>query len=364
MTSPLPSPPVHADPELLALLTLRFTAGLGPRRVEALRKFCGSAQQVLKTPLTDLRDVPGMDLKSLQAIGTAGPAHKAAQEIERAAEYGATLLGRGLEGYPEALESLGDPPAVIWVSGELPPLAAVPRAIGVVGTRRASTHALHLTGQISTDLTRADVIVVSGLARGIDTAAHAAAVNAGGVSIGILGSGLDQMYPAENEGLSRRMVVISEYPLGTGPAPHNFPQRNRLIAALSAGSLIVEGEFKSGAMITATHALECGRTVFAVPGRAGDPLAQGPHRLLREGGVLTESAEDILNEFGWNGPGAAPMPDLPPEQQRLWELLAQPATLDDLQAQSGLAHSQLQVALMMLTLGGHVDEQAGRYRRR
>ena len=242
MTSTPPSSPVHTDPELLALLTLRFTPGLGPRRVEALRSFCGSAQAVLKTPLLDLREVPGLDVKALQAIGTAGPAVKAAQEIERAAEYGATLLGRGLEGYPEALESLGDPPAVIWVSGELPPLAAVPRAIGVVGTRKASTHALHLTGQISTDLTRADVMVVSGLARGIDTAAHAAAINAGGLTLGILGSGLDQMYPPENEGMARRMTVISEYPLGTGPAPHNFPQRNRLIAALSAGSLIVEGE--------------------------------------------------------------------------------------------------------------------------
>ncbi|WP_425146937.1 DNA-processing protein DprA [Deinococcus sp.] len=353
-----------SHPELLALLTLRLTPGLGPRRVEALRRHFGSAQAALRASLSELRALPGLDAKTLAAIGTPGPAGKALREIEQAAEFGATLLGRGLEGYPAALEALSDPPAVIWVSGELPELEVVPRAVGVVGTRQASAHALHLTGQISTDLARAGVTVVSGLARGIDTAAHAAAINAGGVTIGILGSGLDMIYPSENEGMSRRMLVLSEYPLGTGPAAHNFPQRNRLIAALSAGSLIVEGEFTSGAMITAGHALECGRTVFAVPGRAGDPLAQGPHRLLREGGVLTESAQDILNEFGWSGPGAQAAPDLPPEQARLWELLAQPATLDDLGAQSGLPHEQLQMALMMLNLGGHIDEVAGRYRRR
>ena len=359
-----PSDAAPSDAELLALLTLRFTPGLGPRRVEQLRAHCGSARAVLTTPLLLLRELPGLDVKVLAALGTPGPARKAAEELLRARDFGATLLGRGLPGYPQALESLGDPPAVIWVSGELPPLDVVPRAIGIVGTRKASAHALHLAGQISGELARAGVVVVSGLARGIDTAAHAAAINAGGVSIGILGSGLDVMYPPENEGLARRLVVVSEYPLGSGPSPHNFPMRNRLIAALSAGSLIVEGDLKSGAMITATHALECGRTVFAVPGRAGDPLSQGPHRLLREGGVLTETALDILQEFGWDGPGAQPAPDLPPQQQQLWELLAQPATLDDLRAGSGLTHDALQVAVMMLQLGGHIDEQAGRYRRR
>ncbi|WP_424950476.1 DNA-processing protein DprA [Deinococcus sp.] len=354
---------VHSS-ELLALLTLRLTPGLGPRRVEALRRFCGSAQAVLSAHLTELREVSGMDQKSLAAIGTPEPERRAMQQLQHAADYGATLLGRGLEGYPEALEALDDPPAVIWVAGELPPLTTVPQAIGVVGTRKASTYALHLTARISADLARAGVVVVSGLARGIDTAAHRAAVDAGGVSIGILGSGLDQMYPAENLGLSRRLTVISEYPLGTPPAAHNFPMRNRLIAALSAGSLIVEGELKSGAMITATHALECGRTVFAVPGRATDPLASGPHRLLREGAVLTESAGDILQELGWREADAASTPELPPEQARVWELLAEPATLDDLQFRAGLPHEQLQMALMLLQLGGHIDDVGGRYLRR
>ena len=124
------------------------------------------------------------------------------------------------------------------------------------------------------------------------------------------------------------------------------------------------GPLKSGAMITATHALECGRTVFAVPGRATDPLASGPHRLLREGAVLTESAGDILQELGWKETDAANAPELPPEQARVWELLAEPATLDDLSVRAGLPHEQLQLALMMLQLGGHIDDVGGRYLRR
>ena len=352
------------NPELLALLTLRLTPGLGPRRVEALRRHCGSAWAVLVAPLMELREVAGLDFKALAAIGSPEPQRRALREIETAADHGATLLGRGLEGYPAALEALSDPPAVVWLRGELPTLDTVPQAIGVVGTRKASSFALTLAARISADLVRAGVVVVSGLARGIDTASHRAAVDAGGVSIGILGSGLDQMYPAENRDLAERLVVISEYPLGTRPAAHNFPMRNRLIAALSAGSLIVEGELSSGAMITATHALECGRTVFAVPGRANDPLAAGPHRLLREGAVLTETALDILQELGWQMSSAAVTPDLPPEQSCVWALLAEPATLDDLGLRSGLAQGQLQMALTMLQLGGHIDDVGGRYLRR
>jgi DNA processing protein len=279
------------------------------------------------------------------------------------------VLGRGLPGYPAALEALGDPPAVLWVRGELPELAVVPHAVGVVGTRAASGHALNLTHTVATELSAAGVVIVSGLARGIDTAAHRAAVMHGGPSIGVVGTGVDLTYPGENAGLARQLCVLSEYPLGTRPAAHNFPMRNRLIAALSAGTLVVEGELKSGSLITAGHALECGRTVFAVPGRAGDPLASGPHRLLREGAVLAECAADILTELGWAAGPAIGAPELPGEQRRIWEALTQPATLDDLLALTGTGAGQvdageLQLALTMLTMGGHVEEQGGRYVRR
>ncbi|GMA15674.1 DNA-protecting protein DprA [Deinococcus metallilatus] len=350
--------------ELHALLTLRFTPGLGPRRTENLRRHFGSAEAALKAPLTALRDVPGLDSRSVAGIGTAKPREQAEAELGKARQEGVTLLGRGLPGYPPALEALDDPPPVLWVQGNLPDLAVVPRAVGIVGTRGASPHALSLTRTLAADLARAGVVVVSGLARGVDTAAHEASVEAGGVSVGVLGSAVNVIYPGENVGLARRLTLVSEYPLGTGPAQHHFPTRNRLIAALSSATVVVEGELRSGSLITATHALECGRTVFAVPGRAGDPRAAGPHRLLREGAVLTETAQDILNELGWGDAPAAPTPDLPPEQARTYAALTTPATLDDLQAATGLALPDLQTALVMLQLLGLAEEVGGRWTRR
>lgn len=356
--------PTEDVAELLALLTLRLTPNLGPRRIEALRRHFGSAGAALCAPLTRLRDVPGLDARSVASLGSPQAAAGAQAELDKAGRMGVTLLGRGLDGYPDALEALGDPPPVLWVRGGLPDLAVVPRAVGIVGTRAASPHAVSLTRRISAELARADVVVVSGLARGIDTAAHGAAVEAGGRSIGVLGSAVNVIYPRENAALAERLTLISEYPLDTGPAQHHFPTRNRLIAALSAGTLVVEGERKSGSLITATHALECGRTVFAVPGRAGDPRAAGPHALIRDGAVLTESAQDVLDELGWGQAPAAPMPDLPPEQARVLAALSAPATLDDLQGTTRLALPELQTALVMLQLMGLAEEAGGRWARR
>ncbi|GHF95596.1 DNA-binding protein [Deinococcus piscis] len=367
--------PVSTTPpaaELLALLTLRLTPGLGPRRIEALRQHFGSALGVLDAPREALRAVPGLDSRSVAALGTAGPREAAEQELEKVAAARAqgkdiTLLGRGLPGYPPALEALGDPPAVLWVRGPLPELPPTPPAVGIVGTRSASPHALSLTRQIAADLAGAGLAVVSGLARGVDTAAHSAAVDTGGLSLGVVGHAVDRVYPAENVDLARRLTLVSEYPLGTGPKAHHFPQRNRLIAALSAGVLVVEGELKSGSLITATHALECGRTVFAVPGRAGDLRAAGPHRLLREGAVLTETAADILTELGWAAGVAASghaAPELPPEQAAVYAALSEPRTLDDLSALTGLSLTDLQTALMMLQLSGLAEDSGGRWLRR
>ena len=360
------TPPEPLDSELLALLTLRFTPGMGPRRIEALRRHFGSAQAALGAPITQLRQVPGLDSKSLSAIGTAGLPEQARRELELAREKGVQVLGRNLPGYPAALEALQDPPPVLWVRGPDLPLEVVPRAVGIVGTRAASEHALKLTRVLAAELARAGVNVISGLARGIDSAAHQAALEAGGVSTALLGCGVDVIYPAENMRLATKLTLVSEYPLGTRPATHHFPQRNRLIAALSAGSVIVEGDLKSGAMITATHALECGRTVFAVPGRAGEALSAGPHRLLREGAVLTEHAGDVLQEFGWDQGKVAPALELTPEQALVYAALPElgAALLDDLVARSGLSASETQLALTLLGLSGLVDEQGGRYLRR
>ena len=368
-----PSSSAAAHAELLALLTLRFTPGLGPRRIENLRRHFGSAEAALAAPLTELRRVEGLDSRSVAAIGGAKAAEEARAELNKAAERGVTLLGRGLPGYPAALEALGDPPAVLWVRGAggaelLAGLGTVPHSVGIVGTRAASPHALALTRTIAGELAAAGVLIVSGLARGVDTAAHTAALEAASgeassPTIGVLGSAVDVIYPRENHDLAGRMVVVSEYPLGTGPAQHHFPSRNRVIAALSAGVLVVEGERKSGSLITATHALDCGRTVFAVPGRAGDPRASGPHALIRDGAVLTESAQDVLTELNWGLAPAPAVPDLPPEQARVLRALQTPATLDDLAATTGLSIPELQTALVMLQLQGLAYEVGGRWSR-
>ncbi|WP_092264388.1 DNA-processing protein DprA [Deinococcus reticulitermitis] len=363
MTAPAPTD----QAELLALLTLRFTPGLGPLRIEALRRHFGRAEAALAAPLTRLREVPGLDTKTVSAIGSPAPAEQARTELERARRARVRLLGRGLDGYPPALEALSDPPAVLWARGpeadDLAELRAVPRSVGIVGTRGASPHALSLTRTLAGELAHAGVVVVSGLARGVDTAAHQGAVDAGGVSLAVLGSAVDVIYPRENAPLARQLTLLSEYPLGTGPNKPHFPMRNRLIAALSAGVLVVEGERKSGSLITATHALDCGRTVFAVPGRAGDPRASGPHALIRDGAVLTESAGDILAELGWAQAASPPLPDLPPEQESVLRALSAPATLDDLHAATGLALPELQTALVMLQLQGLAQEVGGRWAR-
>ncbi|WP_407928442.1 DNA-processing protein DprA [Deinococcus aquaedulcis] len=361
------APPPLTD-ERLALLTLRFTTQLGPRRIEGLRRHFGSAVAALQAPGRALREVPGLDTRSVAALGDAraqAQAHTRAQtELARTQAEGVTLLFRGLPGYPAALNALGDPPPALWVRGTLPELPEVPRAIGMVGTRAASPHGAAFTRMLAADLARAGVVVVSGLARGIDTAAHGAAVEAGGLSIAVLGSAIDVIYPSENRALAERLILVSESPLGTRPAQHLFPERNRLIAALSAGTVVVEGERRSGSLITATHALECGRTVFAVPGRAGDPRAAGPHQLLRDGAVLTESAADVLTELGWGAAPPAPLPDLPPEQARVLAALHEPRTLDDLQTLTGLPLPEVQTALVLLQLLGLTEEVGGRWVRR
>lgn len=375
--------------ELLALMTLRLTPQLGPRRIEALRRHFGSAEQALAAPAHAFREVEGLTSRSVTEIGNPKIGTLASNEIKRCKAAGVQLLGRGLAEYPAALEALSDPPPMLWARGNvlplLPQLGVNPLSIGMVGTRAASPHALSMTRQLAAGLARLGVVVISGLARGIDTAAHTATVEAGGPSIAVLGSAVDVIYPSENTRLAahEHLCLLSEYPLGTRPAQHHFPTRNRIIAALSAGVLVVEGERKSGSLITATHALECGRTVFAMPGKAADPRASGPHRLIREGAVLTESVEDILQEMHWQPQSPQPQSPQTPNQQspqqappthtnaqnlsgaqlKIWQALHTPSTLDDLQHQTNMSLDELHTMLVMLQLDGKVEELGGRWQR-
>ena len=227
--------------ELLATLNLFFTPGLGAVRVKALLEHFGTAQAVLDAKLSELRQVRGLEASSLAAISAQTTQTRAKTELERAQKMGLTLIGLSDARYPKSLYAIYDPPPILWVRGDLTVVESLvgvqPRSIGIVGTRKASTYAKAFTQKLAHDLALVGTTIISGLARGIDTVAHTAAVEAGGSSIAVLGCGVDTIYPAENKALSERLTVISAYCLGTPPNSYNFPPRNRIIAGLSSGKI-------------------------------------------------------------------------------------------------------------------------------
>lgn len=363
-------------PALHALLTLTFTPGLGPRKTRALLEHFGSAEAVDAASLNDLRAVEGVGPKLAETIvgGRAEAARKADAELARAERQGVALLGVGSADYPESLAQIYDPPPVLYVRGALPrsvygELSTI-RSLGVVGTRNASPYGLNLARRFAQALAGSGVAIVSGLALGVDTAAHEGALAApGGQTVAVLGSSVDIIYPGGNRRLAERIAddggaVVSEYRLGTAPRAENFPGRNRIINGLSRGVLVVEGGKKSGALITAEYALEEGRGVFAVPGRVGDPKAEGALELLKQGAVLTQSPEDIVAEFGWQHAPVtrADPPGFPGELAALIRSRGEPL-LDDLVTATGKGAPELMVALTLLELQGVVQTlPSGRYR--
>lgn len=274
---------------------------------------------------------PGEDLVTwmCRCAGLAAPAAEARQlltaadrRMATAARHGQTAIGLDHPAYPAPLRQIPDPPPVLWVLGQAAALSA-PRMVAIVGARAATRGGLTLAADLAAGLAAAGVTVVSGLARGVDGAAHQAAVAQGGVSVGVLGSGLDRLYPEEHADLAAAMTergaVVSEHLADTAALPYHFPQRNRIISGLSAAVVVVEASERSGSLITAMAALEQGREVMAVPGPVGPGRHRGGHALLRDGARLVETADDILAELGWQerpvsrtGPSLLP-PDLAAE---------------------------------------------------
>lgn len=271
------------------------------------------------------------------------------------------------EKYPALLREIHDPPALLFVRGSCEP----GESFAVVGSRRASTSHLRFTRELCSDLAAKGLTVVSGLARGIDAAAHEGALAANGKTLAVLGCGIDQIYPAENRRLYNQIIekggIISEYPPGAQPLPHHFPVRNRIISGLSRGVLIVEASEKSGSLITAELALEQGREVFAVPGSVLSSNSRGVNSLLRQGAHLVTEPRDLLDVL-WPGRvdipspkprGKAP-PDLDPVEAELLRLVGEyPASLDDLVRKSGLTPSEVSATLLHLELAGLVSRLPG-----
>ena len=293
---------------------------------------------------------------------------RAASAVRRGAEQTLAAIVWNDAAYPIALTTIPDPPAVLWTRGEAAALNAP--AVAIVGSRAASPYALSVAEQLSQDLARAGLVVVSGLARGVDSAAHRGTLAAGGATIAVLGSGADAIYPPEHAALAREIAksgaVISELAPGTPPLPRFFPLRNRIISGLSRAVVVIEAGEKSGSLITARAALEQGRDVLAVPGNVLSGRNRGNHALLRDGAKIVESADDILEELGMlvrqrpseSGP-LLPFRPGPPDPVLASLTPGEPSDLDAIAERSGLTTAKLLPRLFELELRGSIARIGG-----
>jgi DNA processing protein len=286
--------------ELVDALRLSLIPGVGPRIRKALLERFGTARAVLAAGPSELGEVYGVGPKLTHKIAGADHEIDVEAEIVLCRERGIDILIESHAAYPRALREIHDPPGVLFVRGTLKPDDAL--AVGIVGTRHGTQYGLRQAERLAGGLARAGLTIISGLARGIDAAAHRGALAAGGRTIAVLASGVLNIYPPEHDKLAEEVAaqgaLVSESPPDAEPLAGMFPQRNRLISGLSLGVIVVEAAGRSGALITARHAMEQGREVFAVPGNVDSRASCGCHQLIRDGARLVESADDVLEELG------------------------------------------------------------------
>lgn len=361
--------------ELAAWLRLLETPGVGRLGARRLLSRFGSPEEVFRATPREWR--LAVDGRLAEAL-TQEPAGFAAL-VDRTERWLAddprrAVLTLGDAAYPARLLELPDPPLLLYALGSLAWLQ--PPALAIVGTRHPSPQGLENARQFGRETSQAGWVVVSGLANGIDGAAHLGALEGPTGTVAVVGTGLDQVYPRRHAGLAERIaeagVLLSEYPLGAPPLPAHFPQRNRLLAGLGAGTLVVEAALASGSLITARLAVECGRDVFAIPGSIHNPQARGCHALIQQGAKLVETWTDIVDELrpGLAGqqftagldrsadrPAQAPV--APADPPVLAALGHEPTSLETLQARTGLSASELTVALLDLELAGAIERLTG-----
>ena len=282
------------------MLALACTPQLGPTRVRRLFERIAKVEDIFRATLTEL-EATGLPAASAQSIALGDSLRLADVELKKLAKApGVSLVTMGSDLYPEHLAEIYDPPLVLYVRGD--PRVLLEVGIAVIGTRHPTPYGLGMAERLSRDLTNCGLVIISGMARGIDSIAHKGAVDARGRTIAVFGTGVDIIYPRENRKLSEQILefggaLVSEFPLATAPAPHNFPLRNRIISGLSRGVLVVEaGEF-SGTRITSRCALEQCREVFAVPGNVTNKLAWTPNTLIKQGAKLVATWEDVFEEL-------------------------------------------------------------------
>ena len=356
--------PDEADPELLDLLALTLVPGVGPKTFGALVERFGSVGKALGAPESSLRDVPGVGPRLAGKIAGARRESDAKGELALCRERGVRIVTRGSASYPATLGDIPDPPSLLYVRGTIE--AADQMAIAIVGSRKCTPYGLRIAGRLGASLARVGLTVVSGLARGIDAAAHRGALSAGGRTIAVLANGLGEVYPPEHEGLADEVAasgaVVSESPMRQSPLAGLFPMRNRVISGLSLGVVVVEATPRSGSLSTAGHATDQNREVFAVPGPVDSLPSRGCHALIRDGAKLVETVEDILEELGPLVREVQARPDEPAirhpaelslsEQERtiLAGLDDQGIAVDELIVATGLTASQVLATLSVLEM--------------
>lgn len=356
-----------AGEALAAWLRLTLIPGVGGETQRALLKRFGLPQQVFDAGAAALEQVVSAQLARRIAE------HEAAETIAAALNWAAQpdnhIVTLADPEYPQRLLETADPPTLLYVKGQLDLLNRP--ALAIVGSRNATAQGIANAEAFSEVLARAGLVIVSGLALGIDAAAHRGSLRAaggsGGATLAVIGTGIDRVYPARNRDLARDIAahgtLVSEFPLGTPAIAANFPRRNRIISGMARGVLVVEAAERSGSLITARLAGEQGRDVFAIPGSIHSPLSKGCHRLIQQGAKLVDNAEDILEELGLNVTGAAAPVAGEPADAGMAQLLAtmgfDPCDMDTLAARSGLTPDALCAMLLQLELDGRVARLPG-----
>ncbi len=365
----------------LPWLSLALTPGLGPARARHLVEKLGGVERVLRASLTELESA-GLPAASAQSVALGKSLELAQEEIGRARAAGAMLLPLDDPAYPAELKQIYDPPLVLYVRGRAEALAEP--SLAVVGTRHPTPYGIGMAERLSCDLAARGLIIISGMARGVDSAAHRGALAGKGATIAVFGTGIDFPYPRENRKLAEQILeqggaLVSEFAVGTPPTPQNFPIRNRIISGMALGVLVVEAGEYSGTRITARCALEQNRELFAVPGNVTNRNAWGPNTLIKQGAKLTATWEDVWEELPAEvrlrleerNPLATPSPQpaslfdqagLGQHERKVLALLKadEMTQIDELVEKLELSSSEIFAALFELELAGKIRQLPGK----
>jgi DNA processing protein len=357
-----------------AFVALNMVEHVGPVRVKQLLDHFGDAPAILAAREHQLLRVQGIGGETAHAIAHWETSIDLQGELRRIREYGCEILIQADEAYPDLLRHIYDPPIVLYVKGQL--THKDKNSVAMVGSRMTTHYGLEVARKLAYQLAYLNVTVISGGARGIDTAAHQGALSAKGRTIAVLGTGINIVVPPENAGLFERITangaVITQFPFNRNGDRQSFPIRNRIVAGMTLGTVVVEANLTSGALITANMAVEYGRQLFAVPGRIDSPRSRGCHDLIKKGAKLCESVEDILSEFEYLFPAARPstalgenrvLPalELSENEQKVYDAVGQDEpTIDDVIRRSGLPSSAVSVALLGLEMKHAIKQLPGR----